>query len=467
MDGLKDTIVGIATPAGYGGISILKISGSQSIPILNRLFRNNSTGDQSPKMPAPARRLLHGYIGDPVTGDIVDEVLVSVMEGPRSYTREDVVEINIHGGPVLTAKVLRLIVQEGGRIAEPGEFTKRAFLNGRIDLTQAEAVADLINAKSESGVKAFSHMAQGALGSTVRKIKERLVDILAEIEGSIDFYEEIEAVADGLKIADRVEIELRRPLEGILKRFDEGRVLREGLRVTIIGRPNVGKSTLLNSLVGSERAIVTSIPGTTRDLLEETVNIGGVPVVLTDTAGWHESQDLIEKIGIQKSRESVREADLIILMVDGSQPGLPFDLKDVELLDDKRTLVVANKMDLVPSEPEWVEKRFSRFSRLKLSAKFGQGMEDLIEWISAKSMDGTAKRVKEDRVLPNARQKQTIDEALAALKRAESGCREKAVTLELTAEDLKSALGALERTLGERCSTDILDQVFSRFCIGK
>lgn len=465
--GDSETIVGLATPAGRGGISILKLSGSDALPILETVFTPSQNGRTPARSASNPRRLMHGHIRNPRDGAVIDEVLVSVMEGPKSYTRENVVEINLHGGPVVVQTVLNLLVDSGARIAEPGEFTKRAFLNGRIDLTQAEAVIDLINAKTEGGLRAFSSMIGGALGGRLSAIQTAITDVLAEIEGAIDFDEEIEALTDGGEIAGRIDCEIVGPISAILDTYHEGRLLREGFRVAIIGRPNVGKSTLMNALLGADRAIVTPIAGTTRDLLEETLNLGGVPVVLSDTAGWHESDDPVEIIGIEKSRGAAAEADLILLLVDATDPVLPEPFSTVAGFDRQPILLVVNKMDLVAGAKVNGRSLVPSMDRVEISARYGHGLDQLAQRIRERATGGGgSSNSNSDAILVNCRQKQQLETVMASLKRAGAACGGQ-VQLELVAEDLRAALKGIERTLGQEISTDILDQVFSRFCIGK
>jgi tRNA modification GTPase len=463
---LDDTIVGVATPPGYGGISILKLSGPLSLSILERTFRSSPKGSAPAIRRGVGRRMLYGFIVRPEANEVIDEVLVSVMEAPSTYTREDVVEINLHGGPVVTEAALGLMIACGARPAEPGEFTRRAVLNGRIDLTQAEAVADLIHAKTGRGARAFARLAGGAMGRSVGELETRLTGILADIEADIEFPEDgVETVSD-LELAARILDTLERPVRDMLRDCREGRILRSGLRVTLIGRPNAGKSTLMNRLLGRDRAIVTPLPGTTRDVLEEAINIGGIPVVLVDTAGIHESDDPIERIGVQRGREAKESADLVIAMVDGLAPEPPLPVAELQAMDKDTTLLAVNKIDrLGPGQrPElpWNPG----LEVIDISAKHGHGLDALQRWIGTRGPGVGEEKGAPERLLPNERQRWHLSAARESLARAVS-VLEDGGPRELAAEDLKGAGRALGRILGRDVDLDVLDQVFARFCIGK
>jgi tRNA modification GTPase len=460
----EDTIVGIATPRGYGGVTIVKISGDLSLTVLCSVFRRAPHHVVTPEI-EKRRQLLHGYIKHPSTLEVIDEVLVSIMPGPKSYTREDVVEINVHGGPVVSESVLELIVQQGVRAAEPGEFTQRAFLNGRIDLTQAEAVIDLIQAKSLRGITSVNRIAVGGLGQLLRPLIGHLKATLADIEASIEFEDEIGRIDSLDAYSSRVTEEWLPPLTRIVDSFHYGRRIRDGVKVTILGAPNVGKSTLMNALVQCDKAIVTEFPGTTRDLIEDTFFIQGEPTIVTDTAGVHDSTDPIEIIGIRKAIESSEKADLVLWVIDAGRPATTLHPDIGFALDPQKTLLVLNKIDLY--DPVGVGHTIDqRFEMVPISAKIGTGLPELNKRIFRRMQDGSPEGNGDDALSPNLRQKLLIDNAIGSLRRPiDNG--HGPLGIECLAEDLKDAIGYLQKVLGQGISTDVLDEIFSRFCIGK
>jgi tRNA modification GTPase len=307
-----DTIAAVSTVLGEGGISIIRVSGDKCLGIVDSIFKAKNGKNLSDMKPYTMR---YGHIIEKETGDILDEVLVSFMKGPRSFTAEDTVEINCHGGVTPTKKVLQEVIKAGGRLAEPGEFTKRAFLNGRIDLSQAEAVIDIIRSKTELSMKSAVLQSEGRVSKEINSLRNKLLQIIAHIEATVDFPEEdLEEITGNEVKKDLMEIE--KDIDRLLDTADEGKILREGLNVVIVGKPNVGKSSLLNALLMEKRAIVTEVPGTTRDVIEEYINLDGVPIKIVDTAGIRETEDIVEKIGVQKSKEKINESDLVILMLD-------------------------------------------------------------------------------------------------------------------------------------------------------
>jgi tRNA modification GTPase len=460
----KDTIVGIATPRGYGGVTIVKISGDQSLRVLSSVFRRAPHHLDPPEIET-RRQVLHGYIIHPSTLETVDEVLVSIMPGPKSYTTEDVVEINVHGGPVVSDAVLELIVQQGVRPAEPGEFTQRAFLNGRIDLTQAEAVIDLIHAKSLRGITSVNRIALGGLGKRLRPLIDLLKDYLADIEASIEFEDDIGCIDRLGTYPYRVTEEWLPPLKRIVDSFHYGRRIREGLKVTILGAPNVGKSTLMNALMQCDKAIVTEMPGTTRDLIEGTFFIQGEPTIVTDTAGVHDTKDPIEIIGIRKAIESSEKADLVLWVIDARRPATTLHPDIGYALDPQKTLLVLNKIDL-PGTVDIARTIDDRFEVVAISAKVGTGLPILNQRIFHRMLAGSSEDNGDDDLSPNLRQKLLIDNAITAIRRTiDTGQGPWGV--ECLAEDLKEAIGSLQNVLGEGVSTDVMDEIFNRFCIGK
>jgi tRNA modification GTPase len=471
------TIAAIATPGGRGGIGIIKVSGTKAVSIATTIFSpalQQSAAD--PAAPAPlqtathtdfdSHRLYYGHIIDPDTGRIVDEVLLSVMKAPRSYTREDVVEINAHGGQVALSAILELVCRYGARLAGPGEFTQRAFLNGRIDLTQAEAVIDIINARTEKSLQAATAQVGGRLRRSVEQIREYLVEILARTEAAIDFPEDVDEIAAPGKTAAEVAANVVKPLGALIRHHVDGRVLREGLKVAVAGRPNVGKSSLLNCLVQKERAIVTAFPGTTRDMIEEGLNINGYPVILTDTAGLHDTDDPIETLGIEKTIESINGADLVLFMIEANRPVAPADHSVLERIGPKPLIIVANKIDLVnANEICKLPAAWEAIDCVHTSALYDRGIHELKDRIiqtafGKEPIDLAAV------ILPNMRQKKLMEESLQA---AEAICRElnNGTPMELVAIHFQEAIEALDQILGTHIRLDLLDQIFSRFCIGK
>ena len=338
-----DTICAIATAQGEGGIAIIRVSGNKALEIVSNIFKPKNKFDIKTMK---TYTMKYGNIVDK-NNDVIDEVIISYMKGPRSFTAEDVVEINCHGGVVSTNRVLEEVIRAGARLAEPGEFTKRAFLNGRIDLSQAEAVIDIIRAKTDLAMKSAMMQSSGRLSQEINKLREYLLNVLALIEYAVDFTEDDEEpdetipvrVGEGL---DKAILEMNR----LLKSANEGKLIRDGLKMTIIGKPNVGKSSLMNALLQEQRAIVTDIPGTTRDIIEEFINLDGIPVKITDTAGIRETEDIVEKIGVERSKEKLEEADLVVLMIDTSRAIEAEDREIIEVVKDKNTIVLLNKVDL-------------------------------------------------------------------------------------------------------------------------
>lgn len=459
----KDTIAAVATPRGAGGIAIIKISGPDAVFILKRIFRpsaQTATGSQT----FHHRRILHGHIFHPQEG-VLDEVLVSVMQSPNSYTTEDVVEINCHGGAVVMQEVLDLVLRQGARVAEPGEFTRRAFLGGRINLTQAEAVIDLINAKTRKATRSGLQQLMHGVDKKVQQLHTQLMIDLAEIEAYIDFDDDMDETVSIAPIGERIVKEILPPIQGMIESYREGRLLKEGLRIVIAGRPNVGKSSLANMLLNQERVIVTALPGTTRDVIEEMIAINGTPVIITDTAGIHPSQDPIEAIGIEKTEEAIEQADLVLFIIDSSMPLQPEDRKIYHDLKDRALLVVQNKVDLCegrPSQPEL--DHVCEEDLVALSALTGEGHETLKLRITERI--GLAGDPADSKVLVNQRQRKLLEASRQHLENA--GCLlRRGKDAEIAAYEIKGALSKFMEILGQDVAPDVLDQIFKRFCIGK
>ena len=379
----RGTIAAIATPMGRGGIGIIKISGTDAIGIASAIFRPSKAHRKDRPIEPSAflknhpHQILHGHIIVPETNRVLDEVLLSVMPGPKSYTREDVIEINTHSGSVVLTSVLDLIIKQGARTAEPGEFTKRAFLNGRIDLTQAEAVMDIINAKTKKALEMATHQVTGELRETIDAVLIRLKDAFAHIEAAIDFPEEVDEIYETKGALEKMLGLALSPLEKLLRQYETSRIIKDGVKVVIIGKPNVGKSSLMNCLVKKDRVIVSSVPGTTRDFIEEACLVENTPVTFTDTAGLHDTSDRVENVGIQKTHEYLKNADIVLFVVDISQPVDHMDDDIYEKIKDKEVILVKNKVDLthgidLDNPFEWHIQR-----QVKTSALLAEGVDEL------------------------------------------------------------------------------------------
>ncbi len=458
MESPDDTIVAISTPIGQGGIGIVRLSGPESLAILRGLFVGSGRGSRR----LASHRLYHGHIVDPASGRRADEVLVAYMRAPRTYTRQDVVEINCHGGMAALREVLRLCLAAGARPAHPGEFTLRAFLNGRIDLAQAEAVLDVIRAETSASLRVAVEQLGGRLSRHVGEVRRRLVEALAYLEASIDFEDEIPPRDVGADLAAAADA-----LRALVQEAECGALYRQGVRVAIVGRPNVGKSSLLNALLRRERAIVTPIPGTTRDTVEEAINLRGIPVVLTDTAGLTDSDDAIERIGMERSRASMMRADVVLLVVDGSCPPGTADRRiaaDVAAaMDGRAAVVVINKVDLPPADGH--EALLTEAPRVRVSARTGDGIaaleECLLETILASPVTPGA-----EPLASNPRHRELFGRALDHVSAAATALAE-GVGADLVAIDVSEAVMALGQVTGETATEDLLDTIFSAYCIGK
>jgi len=456
---LKDTIAAIATPAGTGGIGIVRISGSGAENILHRLFQPSH--EISHFQP---RRLYHGDLIAPGTGQVLDEVLVSLMKGPHSFTGEDTLEIFCHGGILILESVLSAVLEAGARIAEPGEFTRRAFLNDRIDLTQAEAIGDMISARTSRGLEAAVAHLKGQLKGKIELLREMLIDALVLLETSIEFPEDVESPS-----SSEVPIKLHslsESIEALLRTYDQGKMDRHGATVVIAGKPNTGKSSLLNCLLEEKRAIVTPIPGTTRDFIEEAVKIRGISIRLTDTAGIHPTDDEIEQEGIRMVWERLDAADGVILLFDGSNPLTDEDRDILKRLADYRVLPIINKTDLDHQlKDEEITDCLPGSSPLWISAKFGAGIPVLKENIYRMVMDRAGIQDGE-LLISSLRQKMALDKTLQCVAQALTSLQD-GLSPEFSALDVREALEALGEIGGETATEEILERIFSSFCIGK
>lgn len=453
MYSLDDTIAAISTPLGEGGIGIVRMSGSDSVTILQKIFRR-AKGER-----LESYRLHYGHIIDPDTEEKVDEVLVSYMKAPHSYTRQDVVEINCHGGIVPLRRVLELVLRYGARLAHPGEMTSRAFLLGRIDLAQAEAVLDIVRAKTEAGLRAAVSQLGGWLSEEIRRVRAELVEALAYLEATIDFEEDEIPERDIWEPFKRAQERIK----ALLATADQGIICRQGVQVAIVGRPNVGKSSLLNALLKTSRAIVAPIPGTTRDTVEESCNLQGVPISLIDTAGIAEGKDLVERLGVERSREALQRADLTLLVVDGSEPLQEEDREIASLLNGKPSLLVINKNDR--PQLATIDGLLPQVPCLPVSALTGEGLNELEGAILDTIFSG--KVVASDAPLvTHPRHKQALQSALEHLLGVEKA-RKEALPADFLAIDLQGAVNALGEITGETATEDLLQVIFSEFCIGK
>jgi len=456
-----ETVAAIATPAGVGGIGIVKISGPSAWAIGQRLF-------QPARVPEKlcSHRLYHGHIVEPETGRPVDEVLTSFMRAPHTYTREDVVEINCHSGMAVLERILELVLRSGARLAEPGEFTRRAFLNGRIDLTQAEAVLDVIHSKTRRSLDLASEHLRGTLHLIITDLRTQLLQVLATIEATIDFPDEEIETPEGVELAERLGAQVLGPVTALLARYEDGRILREGLAVIIAGKPNVGKSRLLNTLLRSDRALVTPVPGTTRDVIEEGFNLRGIPIRLMDTAGLRDADTLVEQLGMELTRDRLARADLVLFVLDRSASLTREDIQIHKELGDKPRIILLNKADL-DRHPDFAEivGRFPGETILEISALRGDGIEGLKDAVF-QTIRSCRLDTETSVVAPNLRHKMCLDGTQGAVIRAielvDSGA-----SAELVAIELQEALRHLGEIIGMTTSEHVLDQIFSQFCIGK
>jgi tRNA modification GTPase len=452
-----DTIAAISTPLGEAGIGIVRLSGPAAETIARAIFR-----PRRPRSRLSSHQLYLGHIVAPPE-EIIDEVLLTLMRRPRTYTREDVVEIHCHSGLGVLRRILELTLAKGARLARPGEFTLRAFLSGRIDLTQAEAVLEVIQARTEAGLRVAAGHLEGRLGRGLRQTRETLLGLLARVEAALDFPEEtgeLPAVTVAGALGPQIEA-----LENLAATYQEGRLLREGLLVVIAGRPNVGKSSLLNSLLARDRAIVTEIPGTTRDLVEEVITLAGVPVRLSDTAGLRPAQDRLEELGIKRTRERLSQADLVLYLVDGSLPLDPEARRDLTELKEKPGLAIINKIDLPQELAEPDLQEATHLPLVKTSALTGAGIDNLKQRIVDLALGGGLNPAGE--MVTQARHHQHLRQCLTCLNRGRNLLMASDAPWELVALELREAIRELGEITGQEVGEDILDRIFAEFCWGK
>lgn len=457
---LDDTIAAIATAQGLGAIGIVRVSGREAISIADRIFR--AAGKKSLSK-AESHTILFGHVVDP-DGNVLDEVLVSLFRSPKSYTAEDMVEINAHGGGRVLQNILNLVLSLGARRAEPGEFTRRAFLNGRIDLAQAEAVLDLICSKTNRSVEAALRQLDGKLSGEIKQIKDALMLLYAHLEAYLDFPNEHLEVYSNAEFQNRFEAAARK-LGELISSYTRGQILREGVLTVIVGRPNVGKSSLLNALLERDRAIVSEIPGTTRDVLEEAISIDGFWVRLVDTAGLGQGRDLLDEAAMERTRRYLRDGDVLLWVLDAGEGFVEEDRKIFEQFGGKKVIPIVNKCDLAQKKDfNGIKKCLESASLLFLSAKTGEGIEDLQKKIGSLILESDFHS--ESAVVTHERHKQALETALEALRRSQAAFL-RGESLEFVILDLKTALDALRELVGEIYSEDLLDVVFAEFCIGK
>ncbi|ARJ39056.1 tRNA uridine(34) 5-carboxymethylaminomethyl synthesis GTPase MnmE [Sporosarcina ureae] len=458
-----DTIAAISTPMGEGAIAIVRLSGEDAWKIADRIFQSPTT---KPLCEQPSHTIHYGHLHDPATEELVEEVMVSIMKAPKTFTREDIVEINCHGGITSVNRVLQLVLTEGARLAEPGEFTKRAFLNGRIDLSQAEAVMDLIRAKTDKAMNVALNQMEGKLSHLIDELRQALLETLAQVEVNIDYpeYDDVEEVTIPLMIEKGTWV--LDEIDELLRTSSQGKILREGLSTVIVGRPNVGKSSLLNSLVQENKAIVTDVAGTTRDIIEEYVNVRGVPLRLVDTAGIRETEDIVERIGVERSRKVLKEADLILLMVNSSEALADEDERLFEAVAGMDMLVIVNKTDLPTKiDLERVYELAGRDRVITTSILQEKGITELEEAIAALFFDGSLES-NDLTYVSNARHisllkqaRNTIDDAIQA---AQAG-----VPIDMIQIDVTRTWEILGEIIGDTVQDSLIKELFSKFCLGK
>ncbi len=456
-----DTIAAISTPVGQGGISIIRISGDDAIKVAKNLYRGKNLDK------VETNTINYGHIIDPETQKTVDEVMLSVMRAPKTYTKEDIIEINCHGGIIATNKILQLALSYGARMAEPGEFTKRAFLNGRIDLSQSEAVMDLIEAKTDRSMKVALNQLDGNLSHLIRQLRQDILDVLAQVEVNIDYpeYDDVETMTSQLLLSKATQV--KASVEQLLQTANQGKILRDGLATSIIGRPNVGKSSLLNHLIHEDKAIVTDVPGTTRDVLEEYVNVKGVPLKLIDTAGIRETDDTVEKIGVERSRKAIDMSDLVLLVLNSSEALTKEDLELIDLTKDKQRIIVLNKTDL-PAKLDLAKVKQLTQSKniISTSAIEADGLKQLEEIIAHMFFNEGIENSQNDVVVTNARHIGLLNQAKQALDEVISGLSA-GLPVDLVQIDMTRCWELLGEITGDSYQDELLDQLFSQFCLGK
>lgn len=455
-----DTIAAIATAMTVSGIGIIRVSGEEALEIAGKVYRSKNGKNDIRK--SESHKIHYGFIYD--GEEMIDEVLVMVMKGPRSYTGEDTVEIDCHGGILAMRKVLEAVIRAGARPAEPGEFTKRAFLNGRIDLSQAEAVMDVINAKNEYALKSSMSQLKGAVLKSIKEIRNSIIYHIAYIESALDDPEHISIDGYGEELSDVIK-EQKEKIRRLIDSFSEGKMIREGIKTVIVGKPNAGKSSLLNCLVGEEKAIVTDIAGTTRDVLEETIVLQGISLKMMDTAGIRKTEDVVEKIGVERARTYAKEADLILYVVDSSTELDENDQEILKLLEDKKAIVLLNKSDLEPVVTREMLSKKTGKPIISISAKEEKGVEELEKQIKEMFFQGELS-FNDEVYITNARHKKALEDAWKSLEMVENSIS-MGMPEDFFSIDLMNAYEALGSITGEAVGEDLVNEIFSKFCTGK
>lgn len=455
-----DTIAAIATASGNSGIGIIRVSGDEAIEIVDKIFK--SVNSDKKLVNVKSHTINYGHIVD--NDKVIDEVLVSVMNGPHSYTGEDVVEINCHGGMIVIRKILEIVLKNGARTAEPGEFTKRAFLNGRMDLSQAEAVMDVINAKNEFALSNSIEQLNGRVSEKIKSLRKKIIYNIAFIESALDDPEHISIDGYSEKLSKILE-EVNGELSRLINNFDNGRIVKEGVKTVILGKPNAGKSSLLNLLLGEERAIVTDIEGTTRDTLEESINLNGVFLNLIDTAGIRDSEDVVEQIGVNKAKELAEKSDLVIFVADASKELDENDKEIINLIKDKQAIVLLNKSDLGTIINEKNVSEFDNKPVITFSAKTGDGLDELENKIRDLFYEGKVK-YNDELYITNARQKESLINAKNSIEEVIKSV-ENDMPEDFYSIDLMDAYTYLGQIIGESVEDDLVNEIFSKFCMGK
>lgn len=453
-----DTIAAVSTPPGEGAISIVRLSGDKSIEIANQVFKGKNLAQ------VDSHTINYGHIID--AEQTVDEVMVSVMRAPKTFTMEDVVEINTHGGIVATNEVLQLLIGQGARLAEPGEFTKRAYLNGRIDLTQAESVMDVIRAKTDKAMQVAVNQLEGSLSKLIRTLRQEILDVLANVEVNIDYPEyDTDELTTKMLLEKAEQVKLQ--INGLLKTAQNGEILREGLATAIVGKPNVGKSSILNTLLDEDRAIVTDVAGTTRDVIEQFVNLDGIPLRLIDTAGIRETEDKVEKIGVDRSKNAIGTADLIVLVLDGSRQLVQEDTELLELTKDKKRIIIINKNDLTS---EFNNDDLSSYITdsdvlISTSAVTNDGIDEIKNAVKNLFMLGIEDS-RNDILVTNARQAGLLRQARTSLEEVINGIKND-MPIDLVQIDMTDSWEKLGEITGDSYPDELITQLFSQFCLGK
>ena len=451
-----DTIAAISTPLGEGAIGIVRLSGTDSFAIAQKIFKGKDLASVA------SHTLNYGHIVDPDKNEILDEVMVGAMRSPKTFTREDIIEINTHGGIAVTNEILQLVIREGARLAEPGEFTKRAFLNGRVDLTQAEAVMDIIRAKTDKAMNIAVKQLDGSLSDLINNTRQEILNTLAQVEVNIDYpeYDDVEEATT--EIIREKTSEFEALLTNLLKTARRGKILREGISTAIIGRPNVGKSSLLNNLLREEKAIVTDIEGTTRDVIEEYVNINGVPLKLVDTAGIRETEDIVEQIGVERSKKALKEADLVLLVLNASEPLTDQDRQLLEISQDSNRIILLNKVDL----PEKIAIDQLPEDHIKISVLKNQNIDQIEDRINALFFENAGLVEQDATYLSNARHISLIEKAVESLQAVNEGLA-LGMPVDLLQVDLTRTWEILGEITGDAAPDELITQLFSQFCLGK